>query len=151
MFLIILWTSIVILITEQSPETQEFKKTIIYYHRVLMCVESDHEIVGLCSGSHKTASTFQASRRNLFAMLPQNLVKCKIIIRVTTLLPLSSIMWHNHGDEYPVMFTILAYTQEEWNLKCVNSSVDVLGKHFRILSLPVKNYHQGSTYRGEPV
>ena len=116
-----------------------------------MYVESDHEIAGLCSGSHKTASTFQASRRNLFAMLPQNLVKCKIIIRVTTLLPLSSIMWHNHGNEYPVMFTILAYTQEEWNLKCVNSSVDVLGKHFRILSLPVKNYHQGSTYRGESV
>lgn len=151
MFLIILWTSIVILITEQLPDTQELKTTVMYYHRVLVCVESDHEIAGLCSRSHKTASTFQASRRNLSAILPQNLVKCKIITRVTTLLPLSSIMWHNHGNEYPVMFTILAYTQEKWNLKCVNSRVDVLGKHFRILSLTVKNYHQGSTYREEPV
>lgn len=101
-----------------------------------MCVKSDHEIAGLCSGSHKIASTFQASRRNLSAILPPNLVKCKIIIRVTILLPSSSIMWHNHGNEYLVIFTVLAYTQEEErNLKGVNSRVDALGKHFRMLSL----------------
>lgn len=81
--------------------------------------------------SHKIASTFQASRRNLSAILPLNLCKCKIIIRVTILLPLSSIMWHNHGNEYPVIFTVLAYTQEEErNLKGRNSRVRMyFGKH----------------------